>query len=119
MAPFAGTARTPPLNLAFGVARTSERVHNLVADFPTAHTQARTDGRHQILGAAAEFGFEGHDCVAHDRRDGSPPAGVHGRDHRTTSVGEENRRAVGDANRDGDIGVVGDDGVGCGAGPGF
>jgi hypothetical protein len=109
------TARSwlePLLHVALSVVGAAERIHDFVPDLTAAHTQTRPDGGHEILGPAAEIGFETSDGVPRDRRDGAAPAGVYRRHDRLTSVCDKYWGAISDANGNRHIRIVCDDRVG-------
>lgn len=104
-----GGSNEPSADCCRVVTRVAERIDHFFAHFTAAVSERRADRGHEILRAGRVLGSQRLDRGQRDPLHGAAPAGVDRRDDAEPAVGDQDRRAVGDAYDERDRGVVADD----------
>lgn len=89
-----------------------ERRLDLGADLVTARSDARTDSRNQVIGPNAETGHQVADDPIDNTRRQTAPSRVNGRNGPALAIGQQDRGAIGDPDRDRHVGRGRNDRVG-------
>ena len=78
-----------------------ERLHDLLTHLPTARPEAWADRRDQVAGIRPEFPLHDRDCLGANPLHRAAPARMNRRHRAGPPIGNQDRRAIGDANAEG------------------
>lgn len=110
--PAARLASEPARNHLVIVPRPTESVDDLLAHLPAAAAQRWADRDDQVLRTAAEVLLQRGDGQRGNPLHGAAPAGMNRRNDAEPPIADQDRRAVGHANDEGQRPIVADEAVG-------
>ena len=107
--PLAGLPGEPLRERVLVVAFPAERVDDLFPHLATTRPERWADRDDEIVGTGAVGASQSIHGMHDDPPHGAPPSGMHGRHDTLPPIGQEDRRTVGDAHDERQLGIVADD----------